>query len=973
MSLELLNKWDDSLLNPGRRENLIVQFLQLLLNNDFTKANDDLFDIGEMFVERLLKQIRSNLDESICRLVYIHALKVLLKTSNGSKYLETFNNNKGLHILKKLLLSLNPVTYKKHLRVMLQILLVITNHSDDQKRDVISKYKLGTTIILLCERTIDTVIHKLTCSIFCALVNVTNDITIGKSSTLEDNNNGDDGDAGDDGDDVLSTMGVADGIMRFIRSNNMNIQRLGIQICLSILSGGETFVGSFFKLIYTNDDNDGDLEEDSPWIIHLIPHVIKLVVWGNLSSRFEAAELVISLYENLKYLDQNFDIHNILIDFLLKILALKCNDQVGNLVLYDKSVRLVESDISDIVHIDDPYSLLTDTGTDPAALVCYILNRIIHGNITQQGLLSTSNFNFTTTQPVAPTSPKPSYTNTFSESIPFSPRNNMHNTSMSISPIQLNDTQQFTAAYTPVRSPLFRSHTVTTRIIETNLAPLVNNKLHLVLLLYISTQGLINCQLDELNPKYIDKLYEMYLSDDTLLQNTTKVHWMERVNSTAPSMYEASLNLQELDDEDFEEDEGFDDVIIDRSCIDKPESEVAMLHRLLRTRGVISFITSCKLLQEWINCDTNVKYEIRRELESVHEIITEKNKVEMIGGMVFSHGSRSQRDSIQVIETHNNSINIFMTMMQLTLSKNKLAVILRENLLQKFNINDKINEFHSCIIDLKSQEIRAHLVTQGAVHVGSSDTDTINYGNQGKGNNNSSSIKYKKLMDAFLTRVNEKAGLAEIPYLSEDEVTAIVGTRVKPVQAASHRVSLFAPKHVANRRNNMNNAKCKLKQRRIAMISSSRDNPKEESNSDEHNKQVTVINELQRMDLDTSAQTNYYQKIKESIARCPNVETFVDVYLNAVSPKEDTADVDSILKDQYDSDVDVETAIVKNDNDTRNKVTYKDFNIKTGGSPGKQSPARKRSNSPARKAKKSPIKPVHDGEILARLAAIELM
>ena len=171
----------------------------------------------------------------------------------------------------------------------------------------------------------------------------------------------------------------------------------------------------------------------------------------------------------------------------------------------------------------------------------------------------------------------------------------------------------------------------------------------------------------------------------------------------------------------------------------------------------------------------------------------------------------------------------------------------------------------------------------------------------------------------------------------------------------------------------MNNAKCKLKQRRIAMISSSRDKPKEESNNDEHNKQVTVINELQRMDLDTSAQTNYYQKIKESIARCPNVETFVDVYLNAVSPKEDTADVDSILKDQYDSDVDVETAIVKNDNDTRNKVTYKDFNIKTGGSPGKQSPARKRSNSPARKAKKSPIKPVHDGEILARLAAIELM
>ncbi len=968
MSLELLNKWDDSLRNPGRRENLIVQFLQLLLNSDFTKANDDLFDIGEMFVERLLKQIKSNLDESICRLVYIHALKVLLKTSNGSRYIETFNNNKGLTIMKNLLLSLNPVSYKKHLRVTLQILLVVANHSDDQKRDIINKYKLGTTIILLCERTIDTIIHKLTCSIFCALLNVTNVSPTDKSRSLENDNNGDDG---DDGDDVLSIMGVADGIMRFIRSNNMNIQRLGIKICLSILSGGETFVSKFFNLKCINDDNDDDLEEedDAPWIIHLIPHVIKLIVWGNLSARFEAAELVLSLYENLKYFDQNNDIYDILIDFLLKILALKCNEQVGNMALYDKSIRLVESDISEVVHIDDPYSLLTGTGTDPAVLVCYILNRIIHSNVTQQGLLATSKFNLTSTQPVAPTSPKPSYTTTFSESIPFSPRGNMYNTPRSISPIQTTNITN-----TPLRSPLFRSHTVTTKKIETNLAPLVNNKLHLLLLLYIATQGLINCQLDELNPKYIDKLYEMYLSDDIFLQNTTKVHWLESVNSSAPSMYKASLNLQELDDEDFEEEEGFDDVIIDRSCIDKPESEVTVLHRLLRTRGVIAFIATCKLLQEWINCDTNVQYEVRRELESVHEIITEKNKIEMIGGMMFSHGSRSQRDDIQVIETYNNSINVFMTMTQLILSKNKLAMILRENLIKKFNINDKINEFHLYFIDLKKQEIPAHLVTQGAVHaVASNGLDPLQYSHQGKGisSNSNNDIKYKKLMDAFLTRVNEKVGQAEIPFLNEEEVTAIVGERVKQVQAANYRASLFAPKHVASRRNNMNNSKSKFKQRRIALISSNRDKPQVDSN-DEHNKEVNVINELQRMDLDTNAQSNYYQKIKESIAKCPNVETFVDVYLKAFSPKEEIINIDSIINDP--NDCDAEAAIVANDNSALNRSTKKEFNIKTTGSPGKQSSLRKKFNSPTcNKTKKSPMKAVHNEEILARLASIDLM
>jgi hypothetical protein len=977
MSIDLLNKWDDSLRNPGRRENLIVKFLQLLLNNDFTKANDDVFDIGEMFVERVLKQIINNFDDGICRLVYIHAIKVLLKTSNGSRYIETFSNNNGLHITKKLLISLNPVTYKKHLRIILQILLLVAKHSDEQKLNIIYKYKLPNIIVMVCERTVDNLIHKISCSIFCELININNANPVEESRDLDGNNNCDDNDNDDDG---LLIMGVADSILRFIKSDNINIQRLGIKICLSVLSGGKTSIGMFFHLkCLQGDDNDDDLEEETSWITELIPHVIKLIVWGNLSSRFEAAELVISLYENLKYFGANFDIYDILIDFLMKTLALKCNEQLGNLVLYDNSIRLNESDINEVIHTDDAYSLLTASGTDPAILVCYILNRIIYSNITQQGFTSTNKLS---TQPVAPTSPKPSFTNssTFSDNIPFSPRSNMYSTP--ISPLQLNNTQHYTATNSsPLRSPLFRSHTVTTKAIESNLAPLVNNKMHLVLLLYIASQGVINCQLDELNPRFVDKLYEMYISDDIFLCNTTKVHWMESVNNTAPSMYKSSLNLQELDDEDFDEDEGFDDIVIDRSCIDKPESEITVLHRLLRTRGVTSFIVSCKLLQEWINCDTNVQYEIRKELESVYEVITQKNKVEMIGGMMFSHGSRSQKDGIQVIETYNNTVNIFMTMMQLILSKNKLAMILRENLLEKLNINDKINEFHLFFIDLKSEDVRSHLVTQGAVHNGNNENNSTNYKhnqvNSGSNtnNNNESNIKYKKLMDAFVTRVNEKVGQADIPFLSEDEVTAIVGVRVKQVLTTNQRASLFAPKHVANRRNNINNSRNKSKQRRIALISLNRDKPQEENNKNEENKEIAVINELQRMDLDTNAQSNYYQKIKDSVSKCPNVETFVDVYLNAYSPKADKSYVD-IINEQNECDIEIISATT-NENRVANRQGRKDVvESPVIISGNKSSPNKllhsKKLFSPGKKTRKSPVKEVPNEDILTHLASIQL-
>jgi hypothetical protein len=129
------------------------------------------------------------------------------------------------------------------------------------------------------------------------------------------------------------------------------------------------------------------------------------------------------------------------------------------------------------------------------------------------------------------------------------------------------------------------------------------------------------------------------------------------------------------------------------------------------------------------------------------------------------------------------------------------------------------------------------------------------------------------------------------------------------------------------------------------------------------------------MDLDTNAQSNYYQKIKDSVSKCPNVETFVDVYLNAYSPKADKSYVD-IINEQNICDIEIISATT-NENRVANRQGRKDVvESPVIISGNKSSPNKllhsKKLFSPGKKTRKSPVKEVHNEDILTHLASIQL-